>query len=348
MLDDSNPPSSADPSASESSPSGTAMPPPPQPEPLERFVSKAFIGPNGIRAGWRLAIFLAIVVALITGFTLVLLAFHHGKASEAELVPSTLFVNEALPFFMVVFASWVMSRMEHRRIADYGLPAARAFRTNFWKGMAIGFASITALLGAMRLIGVFRFGPVALGAAEACKYAALWGLVFLSVGFFEEYTFRGYPLFTLTTGMTFWPSAILLSALFGLVHHSNPGESWVGAFVAGLVGLLFCLILRRTGDLWMPIGFHAAWDWGETYFYGVPDSGLVAKGHLFNPSFSGPAWLTGGSVGPEGSWLCIALLVILWVVFALWLRETKYPNPDALRATSRAALSEHRALSLNL
>jgi hypothetical protein len=78
----------------------------------------------------------------------------------------------------------------------------------------------------------------------------------------------------------------------------------------------------------MPIGFHAAWNWGQTYFYGVPDSGLAAKGHLFNPTFSGPAWLTGGSVGPEGSLLSIAVLVVLWSIFALWLREKKYPNQE--------------------
>jgi len=140
----------------------------------------------------------------------------------------------------------------------------------------------------------------------------------------------GHPLFTLTTGISFWPSAILLSAFFGFIH--SPGESWVGAVEAGATGLLFCFVLRRTGDLWMPTGFHVAWDWGETYFYGVPDSGLAAKGHLFNPAFfPGRPWLTGGSVGPEGSWLSIALLVILRIIFGLWLREKKYPNPDAIR-----------------
>jgi hypothetical protein len=39
----------------------------------------------------------------------------------------------------------------------------------------------------------------------------------------------------------------------------------------------------------------------------------------------------GGSVGPEGSWLCIALLIILWFIFVLWLRKKKYPNLDAIR-----------------
>ena len=84
----------------------------------------------------------------------------------------------------------------------------------------------------------------------------------------------------------------------------------------------------------MAIGFHAAWDWGESYFYGVPDSGELAAGHLLNVSFSGPQWLSGGTVGPEGSWLCTLLLVVLWVIFLFWLREAKYPNSVALAPES--------------
>ena len=330
---------------------GSLPPPPaePQPEPLERIVTKGFIGPNGIRAGWRLTIFVIIIIVLGAGLTVAASALTGGPSElPPSLTPGSTMLNEGLLFFVVLFASWVMSRMERRRIADYGLPLAGAFRGQFWQGVAIGFTSITALLGAMRLAGVFRFGAIGLHGLEAWKYAVSWGVAFLFVGFFEEFFIRGYPLFTLTTGMTFWPSAILLSAIFGLGHRGNSGESWVGVFCAGAVGLLFCLLVRRTGHLWMAIGFHAAWDWGETYFYGVPDSGLVARGHLFNPSISGPAWLTGGSVGPEGSWLCFALLVILWTVFALWLREKKYPNPDALADPRRARIARQEELSLNL
>lgn len=309
--------------AVESSPS---FPPKAQPQPgrLERFVIQLFIGSGGIRAGWRLAIFLAIIIALIAGAIFIARTSRH-IASPLE--------NEVVPFLIVLFASWVMSRIEHRRIADYGLPLRRAFRSQFWQGIVIGFVAITVLLASMRLAGVFSFGTIGLHGFELWKDAMVWGAVFLFVGFFEEFFFRGYPLFTLTTGMTFWPSAILLSALFGLLHHSNPHESWVGALEAGATGLLCCLMLRRTGDLWMPIGFHAAWDWGETYFYGVPNSGYAVKGHLFNSTFSGPDWMTGGSAGPEGSWLCIALLVILWIVSSFWLREKKYPNPDAIRSS---------------
>jgi uncharacterized protein len=308
----------------------TPNPPEPTQEPLEKLVTKAFLGPNGIRAGWRLLIFLIIVAALISGVSVASLTLSHGKRPNPQFTPQFALLNEAVAFFCVLFASWMMSKMERRKIADYGLPFRRTFGGRFWQGVLIGFASISALLGGMRLAGVFQLGPISLHGAEIWKYGAEWGAAFLFVGFFEEYGFRGYALFTITIGMGFWPAAIILSAIFGFIHHSNPGESWVGAFTAGAVGLIFCLLLRRTGNLWMPIGFHAAWDWGESYFYGVPDSGLVTQGHLFSAKFSGPAWLSGGTVGPEGSWLCVVLFVILWVIFSLWLRGVKYPNPDAV------------------
>jgi len=95
-------------------------------------------------------------------------------------------------------------------------------------------------------------------------------------------------------------------------------------FNAGAFGLLLCFLLRRTGNLWLPIGFHMAFDWGETYFYGVADSGQTLPGHLLNSSTSGVAWISGGTVGPEGSVLCTLLIVLVWLICAGWLREAKY------------------------
>ncbi|MGA7461970.1 MAG: CPBP family intramembrane glutamate endopeptidase, partial [Candidatus Korobacteraceae bacterium] len=86
----------------------------------------------------------------------------------------------------------------------------------------------------------------------------------------------------------------------------------------------------RTGDLWMPLGIHSAWAWCEVYFYGVPDSGYPANGHLFNASFHGNLLLTGGGFGPEASIFTLALLAIWGVIFSVWLRGAKYPNPEAI------------------
>jgi membrane protease YdiL (CAAX protease family) len=299
--------------------------------------SRVFYGRDGLRAGWRLLIFLAALSALFSITAMVMrLLFSHRGTHAVGITPGAALLGEGVPFLFVLIASWVMATIEFRKIADYGLPPTGIFAPKFWQGIVMGFTSISALLGAMRLAGAFHFDGIALHGVDIWKYATLWGIAFIVVGLFEEFLFRGYALFTLTTGIGFWPSAFVLSALFGYVHHGNSGENWVGASAAALVGLLFCLMLRRTGDLWLPIGFHAAWDWGETYFYGVPDSGQVAAGHLFYASLSGPHWLTGGTVGPEGSYLCLALIGLLILIFAVWPRGAKYPNPRAIRPPGAA------------
>ena len=298
--------------------------------------SPVFYGPDGLRAGWRLMVFLAILSVLFSAAALALRIFRHAPF-RGEIAPGATLLAEGLPLLLILLASWIMAKMERRSLADYGLPARTAFGAKFWAGGIVGFLSISALLGAIRIASAFHLDGLALHGSALWKYAFLWAAVFLIVGLFEEFFFRGYTLFTLTTGIGFWPAALVLSAVFGYVHHGNSGETWVGAFNAGLVGLLFCLLLRRTGDLWMTIGFHAAWDWGETYFYGVADSGQVAVGHLFNASFAGPQWLTGGSVGPEGSYFCVALLVLLFLVFAIVLRGAKYPAARSLSQQPNAA-----------
>ena len=285
-----------------------------------------FWGPNGLRAGWRVLIFLAICAVILFGVGYASRGINGGQISTMPFSPQVLLASEATLFGIVLLASWIMSKAEGRALASYGIPWRHAFRGEFWKGAVIGFAAISALLGALRLANVFHLGSAALHGSELWKYASLWAGAFLGVAFFEEFLFRGYALFTLTTGIGFWPAALLCSAVFGGVHIGNSGETWVGACSAGAIGLLFCAMLRRTGDLWMPIGFHAAWDWGETFFYGVPDSGQVAPGHLFSANLTGPTWLTGGSVGPEASWLCLILILCLFLLFAAWKSGVRYPD----------------------
>jgi CAAX protease family protein len=283
-----------------------------------------------LRAGWRLLIFVGIASALMYAMNFVV----GGLLPGGDRV--TLFlVFEAINFLIFLFASWVMGRIEGRTIAEYGLPWREMFRAQFWQGAAIGFACVTGLLVAMRAAGVFQFGDKALHGAEIWKWAAIYGFVFLLVALREEFRSRGYLLYTLSLGIGFWPAAIVSSVLFGLGHQGNSGEDWIGLFNVGAFGLLACFLLRRTGNLWMPIGLHLAFDWGETYFYGVADSGQKLPGHLLEPSLSGPGWLSGGTVGPEGSVLCTVLIVALWLVCAVWLREVKYPKPDCGTNSSR-------------
>jgi membrane protease YdiL (CAAX protease family) len=286
-----------------------------------------FFGPNGLRAGWRLLLFIAIFVALSASVRTIVRAFHRPTPNQIQFSAKGIIIGDTSTFLLVLLVSWIMTRIERRTIADYGLPARKAFGVRFWQGLAIGFSAVSFLLIGLRILGVFHFDGLGVHGWDIPKYAALWGAAFLAVGFMEEFVFRGYALFTLSTGMGFWPSAVLMSSLFAFAHYFNPNETWAGLIQVFLWGMMACIALRRTGNLWLPIGLHAGWDWAETCFYGVADSGQVAPGHLLNTGFSGPPWLTGGVAGPEGSWLCAAMLVGICLLFAVsWSQAVRYPN----------------------
>jgi uncharacterized protein len=223
----------------------------------------------------------------------------------------------------------LICRLERRGFADYGLNFGAGFYRRFLAGSLWGLASLTVLVTSMHAAGTFDLGGPVLHGFRILKFAGFWGVFFLAVGFYEEFLLRGYTLFTLSQAIGFWPAAVVLSLTFGAIHLENPGETWAGVGGAAIIGFFLCLTVRRTGNLWFGIGFHAFWDWGESYVYSVPDSGGMAPGHLLNSSLHGAHWLTGGSAGPEGSVLLVVLVALLWMAFARVYPEARYP-PSAL------------------
>jgi membrane protease YdiL (CAAX protease family) len=278
-----------------------------------------FLGPQGIYPGTRWLIYLAMafVVFEVEGWLTFSLRYHLSELWWRMTIEAGMMLAAILPGF-------VMARIEDRPFGDFGLPARRAFRRNFWVGTLWGIGSLSVLMLGLRGAGAFEFGSLALHGARIWKFAAYYGVLFLLTGFFEDFLMRGYSQWVLSQGMNFWPAAALLSATFGAIHGTNPGEAKTGLVAAGLIGFFLCLTLRRTGDLWWAIGFHMAWDWGESYLYSVPDSGSILPGHLLNSSFHGPEWLTGGSVGPEGSYLVFVVIGALWFLFDRAYPEVKY------------------------
>jgi CAAX protease family protein len=261
---------------------------------------------------------------------LLIFALHlQGKASDAVFsVRSELPVKALLAFF-VALATWIVSRMEKRPLGDYGIPPRGIFGLRFWEGSVWGFAMLSAILLVLRLTGHFQIDSVALAGGAVYRYALSWGVVFLAVAVQEEFAFRGYWLFSFARRFQFWRAALFTSLIFGVAHLGNPNENVLGILQVVVIGLLFCLMIRRTGSLWFALGFHAAWDWAETFFYGTPDSGLLGVGRYLNTSVQGPKWLTGGSAGPEGS--VIAFLVLLLCALLVHLRFPKAVYPDRPR-----------------
>jgi len=308
---------------------------------LSSRLRSIFAGQNGLRAGWRLLIFLA----LLSVPAAVLLVIARASGSGAKQVTNSPFAvgaDEAIIFLILCVVTWVMAKIEHRRWSEYGLPLRQALRKDFWVGSLLGFLTISGTLLIMFLFHGFRVSGLALQGTAILTALFGWSIALLLVGLFEEFAFRGYVQYTLASGMGFWPAAFLVSGVFGLTHFiADTNENVVGSVAVVMFGLLLCLFLRRTGNLWCAVGFHFAYDWGETFFYGVPNSGIVPYHNLFNSELSGPRWLTGGMVGPEAGILTPIALLAVALVFSRYHRENRYQilKPVSSPVTSRMASS---------
>jgi membrane protease YdiL (CAAX protease family) len=198
------------------------------------YARTVFLGPDGLRAGWGFAFYVAIYYQL---------QFVASRwAGSVDLGANGLWsmmLQEAGVLLAAVVPALILQRIERRPWGVYGLPVRQAFGKLFWVGAVWGFVSISLLLAAMYGLRVFDVGHLALHGARIVKFAAFWAAMFLLVGFFEEFLLRGYSQFTLTRAIGFWPAAVLLSCTFGLIHLQNAGEQWPGSAGRGIHWFLF-------------------------------------------------------------------------------------------------------------
>jgi uncharacterized protein len=235
----------------------------------------------------------------------------------------------------LVVYRWVVRRTERRAVTELA-----------WRGAA-------AAAGRGLLIGVALFGSVILNIAFLGGYqvhglGSVPGAVGL-VGFMaaaavtEELLFRGV-LFRIVEGWTgTWIALVLTGVLFGAVHLLNPNATWWGAIaIAVEAGGLLAAAYAATRTLWVPIGLHFGWNLAASAIFSTEVSGNGTPQGLLDATMSGPAVITGGDFGPEGSLYSVLFCVIATIVF-LWLAHRRgrlVPRRRADRVTAATTLRQ--------
>lgn len=287
----------------------TSSQPPQSDSPAPGSPNPVFFNKQGLRSGWRILVYVCLAALLFYGVEAALVSSFLPAQNQFKV--STIILGEGTFFLAAYGAALLMARVEGRPSAVYGLPLKEAFGKRFWQGALIGIGEISLIVGCMAAFRAYSFGPLAFHGAKILQWGILWLIAAMLIALPEEFLFRGYLQFTLADGIGFWPAAFATSLFFALIHRTNPGENWFGVANIFFAGLLWAFALRRTGSLWLPVGWHAAFDFGESFLYSVPDSGGIFEGHLSNATVAhGRAWLTGGEVGPEGSLLAFITILL--------------------------------------
>lgn len=279
-----------------------------------------FFNKRRMRAGWRIVIFAGLLLFLFSLFSIpVLSKFPNlGEPLAQDLPGQQLLLLNGYLLLPLILASLVMAKYVDRRpFASLGFGFCRYLLRELFSGVLLGFLMISIFFLFEISTGLIQAGWAGQNLVQLVKNLALCLLGFLGAAAFEEILFRGYAFQTLIEGIGIYPSLFLLSIIFSLWHNANPHITLLGLVNIGLAGLLLSTAYLKAKSLWFPIGVHFSWNFFQSSIYSLPVSGLGFSAKLLEVEPTGPQYLTGGSFGPEGSFIttiifCAAIALILF------------------------------------
>jgi len=203
--------------------------------------------------------------------------------------------------------AWCVRRLERRaptEIALAGAPRAVGLGTLVGIGIVLVAVVVIGLAGGLSIAPsgepLFAVAALATAATAACM---------------EELLVRGVVLRTLEHWVGTWLALAVTAAVFGALHLTNPGATWISALTIALTGgLILGLAYVATRRLWLAVGLHFGVNAAQGALLGLPVSGGGTRG-LFVTNVTGSDVLTGGRFGVESS--LTVLVVGLGVSFLL-------------------------------
>jgi len=234
-------------------------------------------------------------------------------------------VNRGILLFLLVVGYAAMGYVGQRQrapVKEMGLDFRPGWRREIALGAAIGWGGMLACVLPIALIG----GLVITVYTDWHQYALVildFAILALSA-LAEEVAFRGYPFQRLIEAVGPTTATFAISILFGLIHLNNPGSTAASTVATVFAGWLLAMAYLRTRALWVAWGFHLAWNVSMGILFGLPISGITNFSPVFATNTIGPAWITGGNYGPEGSAVCAVVLLMLLIVMYIATGDLKH------------------------
>jgi len=182
-------------------------------------------------------------------------------------------------------------------------------KTGFLQESFLGFF-LGALCIALIIVVLYFLGYYEVLSTGNVSALGVLLFFFLTMSVFEEVIFRGI-IYRITEESLGTNLALIISALlFGLAHLTNEHANVISVISAASGGMLAGLLFSITKRLWLPIFFHAGWNWVQASL-GTAVSGIEELPRFIESRLDGPELITGGAFGPENSIITIAFVLIL-------------------------------------
>ena len=269
---------------------------------------------------WAVCLIALLIVLLgqIVGDFLVGFAIKGFGITDA----STLFLFMYLSMIGVDLLVLLYTLLCERPIfRSFGRRAVPGGRGNTWKlfgvGLLAGFAMnalciLAAWLHGDIVLSVGRFRPLYLLAALVC--------VCVQSGA-EELVTRGYMMGAIRDRYNVWVAASVNSLFFGALHLLNPGITVLSFVNVVAVGFALSVVMIKLESLWFCVAMHTAWNFSQSIFFGLPNSGIVSEGSFFHLDAARDSVLYSAAFGVEGAITTTLVLLALTLCVLLAARR---------------------------
>ena len=293
-----------------------------------------------VRSGWKIAAVLAIfygsmmVLSILVGILVsgILMAtgdlqagvnaFSYSYTERGQKIMQNInlvmmFIQEVITILLPILAWKITTK---RKLSDMGFTPIKSDYKELIAGLIFGIVSISVVFAAIVLSGQ---AEIATWKPHFTVSQLLYLLMFILVGFAEELLSRGYIMSVLRQTKSIAAIMIIPSVIFALLHSTNSGIGIIPYINLTLVGILFSYMYLKSGNIWMPIGYHITWNYFQGNVFGFKVSGTEVEGML-STTYTKDNFLNGGAFGPEGGLFVTVILLIGFVVVHLYYRNKKF------------------------
>lgn len=183
---------------------------------------------------------------------------------ENRLIIELFFCTSLIAAFL-----WFSARIDGQRLSATPLYPTRKRLKKCVVGILVGFI----MIGAVSLWnGIIRavVSPAAASPEGGPQPPLLLAIIFFLGALWEETAFRGYLLQRLSTLTGPHVACLCIAALFGAVHLLSPLAGPQIVISTFLSGLLLGYAYLFSGDLYLPIGLHFAWNFFQRLLFPPP------------------------------------------------------------------------------